>query len=200
MGIRLMTDRRALAGLLLATTFLNAAHALAEEKSEMLAPIQVEGEAVGDGKSDFDGYKAKKDASATKSDQPLEKTPQAVSVIGGQQIEDQAARSVVEAAPYAPGIRSEASCNDTRNHWFLIRGFSSQVNSYFLDGLQLQSSDSFATWKVNPSLLERIDILRGPSSALYGASNPGGLINLVSKGPTFQNRGEWFISTRCATS
>lgn len=183
-----MTDRRLLAGLLLATTFLHAPQALAQEKPDVLAPIVVEGEAGGDGT--FDGYKAKKDASATKSDQPLEKTPQAVSVVGSQQIGDQAARSVVEATRYAPGIRSETFGNDTRNDWFLIRGFSSQVNSYFLDGLQLQSSDSFATWKVNPYLLDRIDILRGPSSALYGASNPGGLINLVSKRPTFQNRGE----------
>ncbi|WP_181170278.1 MULTISPECIES: TonB-dependent siderophore receptor [unclassified Mesorhizobium] len=188
-----MTDRRVLVGLLLATTFLHLPQALAQEKSEVLAPIEVQGEAVGDGTSGFDGYKAKKDASATKSDQPLEKTPQAVSVVGGRQIEDQAARSVVEATRYAPGIRSETFGNDTRNDWFLIRGFSSQVNSYFLDGLQLQSSDSFATWKVNPYLLDRIDILRGPSSALYGASNPGGLINLVSKRPTFQNRGETAI-------
>ncbi|MBZ9989413.1 TonB-dependent receptor plug domain-containing protein [Mesorhizobium sp. BH1-1-5] len=113
--------------------------------------------------------------------------------MGSRQIDDQAARSVVEATRSAPGIRSETFGNDTRNDWFLIRGFSSQVNSYFLDGLQLQSSDSFATWKVNPYLLDRIDILRGPSSALYGASNPGGLINLVSKRPTFQNRGETAI-------
>ncbi|MEZ2329576.1 TonB-dependent receptor plug domain-containing protein [Mesorhizobium sp. RCC_202] len=183
-----MMDRRGLAGLLLATTLLHAPYAQAQQKSEVLAPIEVQGEA--DGKSGFDGYKAKKDASATKTDQPLEKTPQAVSVVGSQQIEDQAARSVVEATRYAPGIRSETFGNDTRNDWFLIRGFSSQVNSYFMDGLQLQSSDSFATWKVNPYLLDRIDILRGPSSALYGASNPGGLINLVSKRPTFQNRGE----------
>src|SRR5262245_6871997 len=126
MGIRLMMDRRVLAGLLLAMTFLHAPQVLAQEKSEVLAPIEVQGEVVGDGKSGFDGYKAKKDASATKSDQPLEKTPQAVSVVGNRQIEDQAARTVVEATRYAPGIRSETFGNDTRNDWFLIRGFSSQ--------------------------------------------------------------------------
>ncbi|RRH95946.1 hypothetical protein EH240_23335 [Mesorhizobium tamadayense] len=142
-----MANRRVLAGLLLATTFLHAPHALAQEKQDVLAPIEIEGEA-GNGSADFDGYKAKKDAGAGKSDQPLEKTPQAVSVVGSRQIEDQAARSVVEATRYSPGIRSETFGNDTRNDWFLIRGFSSQVSSYFLDGLQLQSSDGFATWKV----------------------------------------------------
>ncbi|MBZ9989414.1 hypothetical protein LB572_20155 [Mesorhizobium sp. BH1-1-5] len=68
-----MKDRRVLAGFLLATTFLNTPQALAQEKREVLAPIEVQGEAVGDRTPGFDGYKAKKDASATKSDQPLER-------------------------------------------------------------------------------------------------------------------------------
>ncbi|TIT76856.1 MAG: hypothetical protein E5W57_17375, partial [Mesorhizobium sp.] len=75
-----MTKRRVLAGPLLAMTFLHAPHALAQDKQDVLAPIQVEGEA-GDSTSDFDGCKARKVASAGKSDQPLEKTPQAVSVV-----------------------------------------------------------------------------------------------------------------------
>jgi iron complex outermembrane receptor protein len=163
------------------------------QEDVVLERIQVEGK-VEDGQPGLDGYLAKEDASATKGEVPLEKTPQAVSVVGSEQIEDQAARTVMEAARYSPGIRAETFGNDTRNDWFLIRGFSSQVDSYFLDGLQLQSSNSFATWKINPYLLERIDILRGPSSALYGSTNPGGLINMVSKRPTFQNRGEVGVS------
>ena len=181
-------NRGAFVGLL-ATTCLMSAHAIAQDQPTVLDKIQVEGE-VDDGKAEFDGYLAKDSGSATKGDVPLEKTPQAISVVGSEQIRDQGARTVVEATRYSPGIRSETFGNDTRNDWFLIRGFSSQVSSYFLDGLQLQSSDTWATWRINPYLLERIDILRGPSAALYGASNPGGLINMVSKRPTFQNRGE----------
>ncbi|WP_185984276.1 TonB-dependent siderophore receptor [Aureimonas mangrovi] len=167
-----------------------AAGALAQG-TVTLDTVVVEGDGTGEGGTGpFNGYVPEDSASATKGDVPLNETPQAVSVVGAEQISDQAARSVVEATRYTPGIRSETFGADTRNDWFLIRGFTSQINSYFLDGLQLQSSDSFATWKVNPYLLERIDVLRGPSSALYGGSNPGGLVNLQSKRPTFQNRGE----------
>lgn len=157
------------------------------QEATLLERLEVQGEQT-DGNSA--GYLRDTGDSATKGSVPLSETPQAVSVVGAEQIRDQAARTVVEAVRYSPGIRGETFGNDVRNDWFLIRGFTSQVNSYFLDGLQLQSSDSFATWKVNPYLLDRIDILRGPSSALYGSSNPGGLINLVSKRPEFRNGGE----------
>ncbi|MCV3241759.1 TonB-dependent siderophore receptor [Mesorhizobium sp. ZC-5] len=163
-----------------------AAHA---QQPTLLQTVVVEGE--GEAQSgEFDGYAAKTESSATKGDVPLSKVPQAVSSVSAQQIKDQNARTVMEATRYSPGIRSDTFGNDVRNDWFLIRGFTSQISSYFLDGLQLQSSDSYATWKMNPYLLERIDILRGPSGALYGASNPGGLINMVSKRPEFRNGGE----------
>lgn len=164
--------------------------ACAQDAPAQLAPIIIEGENGTGGEEDFSGYAPERTVSATKGETPLERTPQAVSSVGAQQISDQAARTVMEATRYSPGIRSETFGADQRNDWFLIRGFSSQINSYFLDGLQLQSSDSFATWKMNPFLLERIDVLRGPSGALYGASNPGGLINMVSKRPEFRDGGE----------
>jgi iron complex outermembrane receptor protein len=174
---------------LLASMFSAASGSKAEtQEPVVLDPVLVQEGAPSD--AEFDGYLPKEDASATKESVPLEKIPQAVSVVGSEQMKDQAARTVMEATRYSPGIRSETFGNDIRNDWFLIRGFTAQVNSYFLDGLQLQSSDSFATWKMNPYLLDRIDILRGPSAALYGASNPGGLINMVSKRPTFRNGGE----------
>lgn len=165
----------------------------AAQEAVTLQQVVVEGEGTGEGVAEgtgFSGYAPRSQASATKGDAPLSRTPQAVSAVGATQIADQAARTVTEATRYSPGIRSETFGNDVRNDWFLIRGFTSQVSSYFLDGLQLQSSDSFATWKVNPYTLERIDVLRGPSGALYGASNPGGLINMVSKRPDFRNGGE----------
>lgn len=154
-----------------------------------LDEINVEGTGGGD-QAGFSGYSARRSSSSMKgSASPLE-TPQAVSSVGAQQITDQGARTVMEALRYSPGVRAEGNGNDVRNDWFRIRGFISQVNSYFLDGLQLQSSTTFATWRVNPYLLERIDILRGPSSALYGAANPGGLVNMISKFPEFRTGGE----------
>lgn len=125
---------------------------------------------------------ATRTTSGSKTDTPLIETPQAVSVIGADQIETLKPRSVGEATRYSPGIRGDTFGNDTRNDFFLIRGFQADQRGYFLDNLLLFST-SFATFRVEPFGLERLEVLRGPSSVLYGGSNPGGLINAVSKKP-----------------
>lgn len=112
-------------------------------------------------------------------------TPQAISVVGRDQIRDQNPGSFAAALRYAPGVRSETFGADTRNDWFKIRGFDAQDIGLFQDGLQLQSF-AFATWKFPPFGIERIDILRGPSAVLYGGSGPGGLVNVISKKPPYE--------------
>ena len=129
-----------------------------------------------------DGYAARRSASGTKTDAALLETPQSVSVVGREQMDAQQVQSIVEATRYTPGVRSETFGADSRNDWFLVRGFSSQEAGYYLDGLQLPSS-SFATWRIEPFGMERIEAVRGPSSVLFGGTNPGGLLNLVSKKP-----------------
>lgn len=133
-------------------------------------------------KGAVDGVVAKRSATGTKTDTPIISTPQSISVVGREQMERQGAQSVVEATRYSPGIRSETFGSDTRNDWFLLRGFPAQTTGYYLDGLQLYST-AFATWRIEPWGLDRIDIIRGPSAVLYGGGNPGGLINAVSKRP-----------------
>jgi iron complex outermembrane recepter protein len=128
------------------------------------------------------GVVAERSASGTKTDASLLETPQAVSVVGREQMDAQQVQSIVEATRYTPGVRAESFGGDSRNDWFLVRGFPSQEAGYYLDGLQLFSS-SFATWRLEPFGLERIEAVRGPSSVLYGGTNPGGLLNLVSKRP-----------------
>lgn len=128
------------------------------------------------------GYVATRSVSSTKTDTPIVRTPQAVSVVGRQQIDDQKPATLAEAVRYAPGVRGETFGADPRNDWFLIRGFTAQESGYYLDGLQLFTS-AFGTWKLEPFGLERLEILRGPNSGLYGGSSPGGIINAVSKRP-----------------
>ena len=134
------------------------------------------------------GYVAKTSATGTKTATPLIETPQAVSVIGAQEIRDLGAQTIVEATRYSSGVLSQTFGADTRNDWYLIRGFPGQVSGYFLDGLQLYSP-VFATYKVEPFGLERLEILKGPASVLYGGSNVGGIINAVSKLPPDQAHG-----------
>jgi iron complex outermembrane recepter protein len=137
-----------------------------------------------DPRGPINGYVAERSLTGTKTDTPLMETPQSISVIGREQIRDQNPNSFAEALRYAPGVRSETFGADTRNDWFKIRGFDAQDVGLFADGLQL-STFAFATWKFQPIDIERIDILRGPSAVLYGGSGPGGLVNVISKTPSF---------------
>ncbi|MGY4479581.1 TonB-dependent siderophore receptor [Bradyrhizobium sp. USDA 3364] len=129
------------------------------------------------------GYLARLSSSGTKTSTPIIQTPQSVTVIGAEQIRDQKIVSKFdEVLRYSPGVIGGTYGSDFRNDWFLIRGFPAQNESLFLDGLQLFYT-SYASWKLQPFNLERVEVLRGPSSILYGGSAPGGLVNAVSKLP-----------------
>ncbi|WP_076857892.1 TonB-dependent siderophore receptor [Bradyrhizobium mercantei] len=129
------------------------------------------------------GYLARQSSSGTKTSTPIIQTPQSVTVIGAEQIRDQKIVSKFdEVLRYTPGVIGGTYGSDFRNDWFLIRGFPAQNESLFLDGLQLFYT-SYASWKLQPFNLERVEVLRGPSGILYGGSAPGGLVNAVSKLP-----------------
>ncbi|WP_441231734.1 TonB-dependent siderophore receptor [Tardiphaga sp. 215_C5_N2_1] len=128
------------------------------------------------------GYVANRSSTGTKTNTPINETPQAISVIGAEQIRDQKPTKLDEVLRYAPGVFAGTFGSDTRNDWFLIRGFKADDNSVFLDGMQLFAT-AFATWKLQPFNMERVEVLRGPSSVLYGGSSTGGIVNVVSKMP-----------------
>jgi iron complex outermembrane receptor protein len=153
-----------------------------------LDTVDVQAKAQQTATGPIDGYVATQSASGTKTSTPLMETPQAIAVVGAKQIEDQRAQTIDEATRYSPGIHSQTFGSDSRNDWFLIRGFQEQTTGYYLDGLQLFSS-AFATFKLEPWNLERIEIVRGPAAMLYGGGDPGGLINAISKRPTFTTFG-----------
>jgi len=137
------------------------------------------------------GYVASRSTVGTKTDTPILETAQSISVIGRQQIEDQNALTVTQALRYTPSVTTEqrGGAGATRLEQFYIRGF---VAPLFLDGLALPTNrDAFPS--VDAYRLERIDIIKGPASVLYGQSGPGGIVNLVSKVPQFVRHGEVFI-------
>lgn len=118
----------------------------------------------------------------TKTNTPLIKTPQSISIVTSKEIESRAAQNVNQSLRYAAGVVTDSSGVDDRFDSLTARGFS--LNEY-LDGTRLLSSSSgFAVPQLDPYLLERIEVLRGPSSVLYGSASPGGVVNLVSKRPT----------------
>ena len=125
------------------------------------------------------GYVAKRSVTATKTDTPLLETPQSISVVTSARIRDQGSLTVQDSLRYVAGVRGEAYGLDSRGDFAQIRGSSPQQ---MLNGLQ-QSFGYYNNTRVDPFTLERIEVLRGPSSMLYGQSPVGGLVNMVSKRP-----------------
>lgn len=128
---------------------------------------------------------AKRSATATKTDTPIEKTPQSISVVTREEMDTRQPQTVKEALDYTPGVFSTRGSSSTYDV-VSIRGFttSSTVNTnQYLDGMKLQG-DNYSEASMDPYFLERVELLRGPVSVLYGKSHPGGVVSMVSKRPT----------------
>lgn len=132
------------------------------------------------------GYAAKRSASATKTDTPILEIPQSISVIGRDEIETKGMREVLDTLNYTPGVFTRIYGRDDRGYEFLtLRGFDSSTHNY-LDGLaQLGFTDIGAMTEVYG--MERIEVLRGPSSATFGRGDVGGIVNRISKRPSLSN-------------
>lgn len=144
-----------------------------------------------------EGYTAKTSQGATKTDRPLITTGQSISVITRQQIEDQGATNVNQALNYTAGAFTNFAGAATRYDTVSLRGFhGGDVDNIFLDGLRLMSDPgSYNVLQVDPWFLERIDVIKGPSSALYGQTVPGGLVMETSRRPQFAQEGHFRLST-----
>lgn len=149
-----------------------------------LGPITVQGQSMageGEGKGPVDGLVARTSTAGSKTATPIIETPQALTVIGRDRMETFQATSTNEAFRYAPGIAVDVYGADNRSDNYLtIRGLTA---NFFQDGLRLPLTRSYASYRVDPWMLERIEILRGPASILYGQGGPGGTVNYVSKRP-----------------
>lgn len=134
------------------------------------------------------GYVARQTLTGTKTATPLLEVPQSISVITRDQMDDRQVQNLGQALDYSVGVVSQPYGTDPRFDSPIIRGFSSATSQY-LNGLKLMR-DAGAT-SIDPYALERVDVLRGPASVLYGQGNPGGLIDMISKRPTWTNFGEF---------
>ncbi len=141
------------------------------------------------------GFVATRSGTATKTDTPLIETPQSVSVITTDQIRNQGAVSIGEALRYTAGVSGDVNGgSDTRFGGLQIRGFDMTMPGLYIDGLRIPSSNYVHFNGLDPYGAERIEVLKGPSSAMYGGSGTGGILNYVTKLPTAQQFGEVSIS------
>lgn len=130
-------------------------------------------------------YRALDASTATKTDTPLLETPLNVQVVTAQVLQDQQAFSIdkaIENVSNATVGAGGAADNGQQFSGIFLRGFLS--DSHFRDGVRIDSfggdSNAFDLQMAN---VESVDILKGPAGILYGAVEPGGIVNVVTKQP-----------------
>lgn len=127
------------------------------------------------------GYVATRSATGTKTDTPILETPQSVSVVAADEMQARGVSNIKEAVGYTAGVTPSVSF-DLREDLTTFRGFPFDWASFYLDGLAMPST-TYAVSTSEPFGMERIEVLRGPASMLYGQSSSGGILNMVSKRP-----------------
>lgn len=129
-----------------------------------------------------DSYRAATASTASKSDVPIKEEAQSVQTVTPQLIQDYEVRTLDDASKFVSGVTQGNTLAGTKDA-FVKRGFGSNADgSIFRDGVRSNLSHNF------DATAERVEVLKGPASLLYGALEPGGLINVVSKQPQYQQR------------
>ena len=149
-----------------------------DDGATVLSPITVEGQSES-AYGPVDGYKASRSATATKTDTPIIDTPASIQVVPRDVIEDQGARRLIDVVRNTSGVQIHGS-NGNRQDIIQIRGFS----AYRLARNGFLSVPSYGdAGQLGLANVERVEVLKGPPSVLYGPADPGGLINIVTKKP-----------------
>ncbi|MBW3698123.1 TonB-dependent receptor [Vibrio sp. T187] len=128
------------------------------------------------------GYKADSNSTAMRMEATQLETPGQVSVIDEQIIDEQRASTLGEVLKNDASI--SAGSKSTNRERFNLRGFElDSGSSYLRDGVQ-----HWSHYRQPIELLERVEVLKGPAGLLYGESTPGGLVNMISKKPTYETK------------
>lgn len=121
---------------------------------------------------------------ATKSALEPEETPQGITVIDEEQLEQRGVQSLNQALRYAPGVVTESRGGSVAMFdSYSIRGFKTNNVNYY-DGLSLQHLNGWNLQpQIDPIAMQQVEIFKGPTSVLYGAMPPGGMVNMIAKAP-----------------
>lgn len=136
-------------------------------------------------------------SAATKTETPILETPQTVSNVDREEMDERGVRTLREAAQYTPGVYTNQVGASNRYDYLVMRGFSDgSLSNTYLDGLKVMGdANSYSSMVIDPWFLDNVEIVKGPASVLYGRSSPGGLVALTSKKPLFEERNELRFST-----
>lgn len=155
--------------LALAGTASPAAAQSTEAGAIQLPPVSVEAAPSGDYKVD--------QPSLQKLTQPLRDTPQSIETVSRQLMDDQGATTMRDALRNVPGISLAAGEFGAQGDSLTIRGFTAR-NDIYIDGMR-----DFGSYYRDPFYLDGIQVLKGPSSILFGRGSTGGVIEQDSKTP-----------------
>lgn len=163
-----------MAGLLFSlTTGVAQTSAATAPETYQLNPFEVRAESVA-------GYGVSSVATVTRLKTPLKDIPQTISVVTSEFLAEIGAANFDEAIAYTPGITNRANVADG----YTMRGFS--VFNRYVNGYKIAPSTGVNR---DPLSTDRIEIIKGPSSAVTGRGDIGGLVNTITKKPVFDHAG-----------
>ena len=153
-----------------------------------LKPIILQGSAS-EAENDSKSIVATKTKSGSKMATDILDTPASVSVITSKEIQQRGAQDVEQVLQYTSGVATDFYGSDDRFDYFKIRGFDAYQ---YRDGLTL--GKPFGALPEEPYAFERVEVLKGANSTIFGVSDPGGSVNYVTKLPKSERFGEAYAT------
>ncbi|MEM9635428.1 MAG: TonB-dependent siderophore receptor [Pseudomonadota bacterium] len=142
---------------------------------------------------DRNTFVASESTVGTKTDTPLIDIPASVSVVTAKEMEQRGVETLDEALAYTAGVLTDIYGSDNRYDHYLIRGFYQTGQGSYRDGLPMRIP-GFVGSRIEPYGMERIEVLKGSTSSLFGLNAPGGLVNAVTKKPLDYKFGEIYTT------
>lgn len=170
--------------LFISSTILLITSAHAQSQTAAENTITVTAVAPEDSTDYLQGYVATKNLSATKADTSITRTPQSVAVVTADEMKARQTDTLADAFKYTPGFLAQPNGFSRAADDYTIRGFNvgSGTGGILKDGMKMQAS--VYDGGLEPYAFERIEMIKGAASVLYGQLSPGGLINAVTKRPS----------------
>ncbi|MBW4645803.1 MAG: TonB-dependent siderophore receptor [Goleter apudmare HA4340-LM2] len=124
-----------------------------------------------------DGYNVPNASTATRTDTPIRDIPQSIQVVPQEVLRDRRVRTVNEAVETVSGVADGGIIAGPNSGNYIIRGF--RQSGTFRNGYRI--GDEFTTVPIGT--IERVEVLKGPASVLFGAFEPGGIVNVITRQP-----------------
>ncbi len=172
--------------ILVSLCLLNAysVSALAEETTSEKMPVELQATDINGAaetenpQGPVNGYRATRSASATRTDTSIHETPQSISVVSRDVVEDIGATRLQDALDYAGGVGRANNFGGQGMTTFTVRGFT--TGEFYRNGFPINRGYPNMP---DANTIERLEVLRGPATTLYGRGDPGGTFNVISKQP-----------------